>query len=137
MRTGFDLLTENLPGEFDLVWLHPPYWNIVRYSRDAADLSNCESFTQFIKRLRACLRRCYAALAPGGRLAALVGDVRRHDVYLPLVQYVLSMGGEIGELRSIIIKVQHNCQSDRKAYARMEDLPIKHEYCVVFKKPTG
>jgi len=39
-----------------------------------------------------------------------------------------------GELRSIIIKVQHNCTSDRKAYGKMEDVPIKHEYCVVFKK---
>jgi|GEM_PF-4448948 len=33
-----------------------------------------------------------------------------------------------------IIKVQHNCTSDRKRYGRMEDVPIRHEYCVVFKK---
>ena len=39
-----------------------------------------------------------------------------------------------GEIRSIIIKVQHNCTSDRKSYGKPEDPPIKHEYCVVFKK---
>ena len=40
-----------------------------------------------------------------------------------------------GEIRSIIIKVQHNCTSDRKRYGKLEDPPIKHEYCVVFRKP--
>ena len=39
-----------------------------------------------------------------------------------------------GEIRSIIIKVQHHCTSDRKTYGRMEDVPIRHEYCIVFKK---
>jgi hypothetical protein len=39
-----------------------------------------------------------------------------------------------GEVRSVIIKVQHNCTSDRKRYGRMEDVPIRHEYCIVFKK---
>lgn len=39
-----------------------------------------------------------------------------------------------GEIRSIIIKVQHNCTSDHKRYGKLEDVPIKHEYCVIFKK---
>ena len=39
-----------------------------------------------------------------------------------------------GEIRSIIIKVQHNCTSDRKAYGKLEDFPIKNEYCIIFKK---
>ena len=135
LKAGFNLLADELPGKFDFVWLHPPYWNIIRYSRSPADLSTCDSFAQFIKRLRLCLRRCYSALRPGGRLAVLVGDVRRDGIYIPLVQYLLNMQGELGDLRSIIVKIQHNCQSDRKAYAPMEDVPIKHEYCVVFKKP--
>ena len=39
-----------------------------------------------------------------------------------------------GEIRSVIIKVQHNCTSDRRQYGKLEDPPIKHEYCVVFRK---
>ena len=42
----------------------------------------------------------------------------------------------MGEIRSIIIKVQHHCTSDHKRYGKMEDVPIKHEYCVIFKKPV-
>jgi len=42
-----------------------------------------------------------------------------------------------GEIRSVIVKVQHNCTSDRKQYGKLEDPPIRHEYCVVFKKPAN
>jgi hypothetical protein len=39
-----------------------------------------------------------------------------------------------GEVRSVNIKVQPNCTSDRKMCGKLEDSPIKHEYCVVFRK---
>ena len=80
-----------------------------------------------------CLKRCYEALEVGGRLAVLIGDVRRGGKYTPIVKDVLNL--PYGEIRSIIIKVQHNCTSDRRRYGKLEDVPIKHEYCVIFKKP--
>jgi hypothetical protein len=80
-----------------------------------------------------CLRRCYEALEVGGRLAVLIGDARKGGRYTPIVKDVLNF--PYGEIRSVIIKVQHNCMSDRKRYGRMEDVPIRHEYCIVFKKP--
>ena len=79
-----------------------------------------------------CLRRCYDALEVGGRLAVLIGDVRRRGQYTSIVKDVLNF--PYGEVRSVIVKVQHNCTSDRKRYGKMEDVPIRHEYCVVFKK---
>jgi len=31
---GWDILTGDMPQKkFDLVWYHPPYWDIIRYSR--------------------------------------------------------------------------------------------------------
>lgn len=135
LREGFDLTRQELPGRFDFLWLHPPYWNIVRYSDQANDLSACGSYEQFRELLMLCLTRCYDALEPGGRLAVLIGDVRRNGQYTALIRDVLNFPH--GELRSIIIKVQHNCTSDRKAYGKLEDVPIKHEYCVVFKKTVS
>lgn len=135
LRTGFNLATRNIPGEFDFVWLHPPYWNIIRYSDHPDDLSNCEHYGAFFTKLADCLRRCYSALLPGGRLAVLVGDVRRKGVYIPICREVMYLAGELGELRSVIIKAQHNCRSDATRYSRMEDVPIKHEYCIIFKRP--
>ena len=135
LREGFDLTNQDLPGKFDFVWIHPPYWNIIRYSNsNPNDLSNCESYETFQKLLMVCLARCYEALEVGGRLAVLIGDVRRGGKYTPIVKDVLNF--PVGEIRSVIIKVQHNCTSDRKKYGKMEDVPIKHEYCVIFKKPV-
>ena len=134
LREGFDLTREPLPGAFDLVWLHPPYWNIIRYSDRANDISNCASYEQFRDRLMTCLKRCYDALKPGGRLAVLIADVRRQGTYTALIRDVLNFPR--GEVRSVIIKVQHNCTSDRKSYGKLEDPPIKHKYCVVFKKTS-
>lgn len=98
------------------------------------DLSNCESYEQFRKLLMLCLKRCYDVLEVGGRLAVLIGDVRRKGKYTPIVKDVLNF--PLGEIRSIIIKVQHNCTSERKRYGKLEDVPIKHEYCIIFKKPV-
>jgi hypothetical protein len=135
LRQGFDLTKQDLPGKFDFVWIHPPYWNIIHYSNNNPnDLSNCESYETFRSLLMVCLKRCYEALEFGGRLAVLIGDVRRNGKYTPIVKDVLNL--PFGEIRSVIIKVQHNCTSDRKRYGKMEDVPIKHEYCIVFKKPV-
>ena len=79
-----------------------------------------------------CLKRCYDALVDGGRLAVLIGDVRRKGKYTAIIKDVLNF--PYGEIRSVIIKVQHNCTSDRKRYGKLEDVPIKHEYCIVFRK---
>ena len=136
LRKGFNLWTNDLPGTFDLVWLHPPYFNIISYSDKGEDLSNIDDYGHFRQALLVCLQRCYASLAPGGRLAVLVGDVRRKGKYIPIVRDVLNWEGELGQLRAVIIKAQHNCRSDGVNYARMEDPRIQHEYCVLFKKPV-
>lgn len=133
LQSGFDLTRQNLPGKFDFCWIHPPYWNIIQYSNRPSDLSNCESYEQFSELLMLCLKRCYEALEVGGRLAVLIGDVRRKGKYTPIIKDILAFPH--GEIRSIIIKVQHNCTSDRKRYGKLEDVPIRHEYCIIFKKP--
>jgi len=135
LKDGFNLHVRDLPGEHDFVWVHPPYWDIIRYSDDPADLSTVEDYGHFTERLRICLERCYRALVPGGRLAVLVGDVRKCGRYTPIVRDVMNWEGKLGDIASVIIKQQHACRSDAKSYARMAEPRIQHEYCVVFRKP--
>lgn len=134
LRSGFDLATDAMPGPFDLVWVHPPYWDIIRYSEDPKDLSTCTDFVEFVRRMERCLRKCYESLAVGGRLAILIGDVRKGGVYYSLLREVLNMMPHLGQLRSVIVKVQHACRSDAVRYPKLEDPRILHEYCVVFKR---
>lgn len=138
LRTGFDLERDRLPGPFDLIWLHPPYWDIVRYSQgDPRDLSQTAEWPEFCQRLSVCLLRSAGALSPGGHLAVLVGDIRKRGRYYSMAAEILSHRGAFGELRSILIKVQHHCTSDRKTYAPLKDPPIRHEYCLLFQRPAS
>ena len=134
---GFNAAMRSLPGPFDLVWVHPPYWNIIPYTEALSDLSRAATYSEYQKDLLAALRNCYHALHPRGRLAVLVGDIRRSGRYIPIVRDVLNWEGQLGALRSIIIKAQHNVRSDAKKYPPMEDVRIQHEYCVVFQKTSA
>jgi len=137
LRSGWDILDGALPdSQFDLVWYHPPYWDIVRYSDDPKDLSNCQSLEEFELKLNRSVERLFQALKPGGILAVLIGDKRKDGRYYPLFRSLL-FNPSIGELKAIIIKVQHNCRSDAKGYPVKNPflIPIKHEYCLVFRKP--
>ena len=133
LRSGFNLMSDRFPHQFDMVFIHPPYWNIIRYSDNPEDLSTCESYEDFLHRLQVCLARCADALVTGGRLAVLIGDVRRRGSYYPIVRDIMNMESRLGALRSVIVKLQHNCTSDGRTY-RFEDAPIRHEYCLVFKR---
>lgn len=51
------------------------------FARALAKNCFCEFYHQFRQLLMVCLKRCYDALMPGGRLAVLIGDVRRRGRY--------------------------------------------------------
>jgi hypothetical protein len=52
LRQGWDILTSPLPAkQFDMAWYHPPYWDIIRYSGDRRDLSNCPTLEDYEAKL--------------------------------------------------------------------------------------
>ena len=97
---------------------------------DATYRGNCDGrlFKNLVLRYRA--RKVADPMAGSGTTR----DVRRQGRYTALIKDVLNF--PYGEIRSVIIKVQHNCTSDRRQYGKLEDVPIRHEYCVVFRKTT-
>jgi len=136
LKQGWDVLSGPLPArQFDMVWYHPPYWDIVRYSESPHDLSSCRSFEEFEGKLNRSVERLFEAIKPGGILAILIGDKRRNGEYYPLLRSLLY--NKTGQLKAIIIKIQHNCTSDRRIYTNNPFLiPIRHEYCLVFRKTS-
>jgi len=136
LKTGWDLLASPLPEQkFDLVWFHPAYWDIVRYSDDPRDLSTCPTLEDFEAKLNRSCERLMEALRPGGVLAVLIGDKRKSGDYYCLMRTLL-MNPNLGRLKAVLIKLQFNCVSDRRQYSFASPflIPIKHEYCLVFQK---
>ena len=136
LNKGWDTLSSPLPEkQFDLVWYHPPYWDIIHYSDSPKDLSNCPTLEDFEFKLNQSIERLYRVVRPNGILAILIGDKRKDGNYYALFKTLL-LNKNIGKLKAIMIKVQHNCSSDRIAYSSKNPflISIRHEYCLVFQK---
>jgi hypothetical protein len=86
-------------------------------------------------KLNRSAERIFSIVKPGGILAVLIGDKRKEGKYYALFRTMLT-SSNIGELKSIIIKIQHNCRSDERNYNSKNPflVPIKHEYCLIFQK---
>jgi hypothetical protein len=71
-------------GSMHLVLLHPPYADAIRYSTDTvSDLSHLAA-GPFIAQLRRVAAESLRVLAPQGRCALLIGDLRRQGHVVPL-----------------------------------------------------
>src|SRR5262249_7342153 len=85
--TGFDATDpqsyEGL-GPFDFVWLHPPYWNMIRYSNHPRCLSSVPTVAEFVTHLRLVLQNCAGVLTGNGKIAVLMGDGKHAGEYLGL-----------------------------------------------------
>jgi hypothetical protein len=135
LKNGWDILTDKLPDkEYDFIFYHPPYHDIIKYSDDPRDLSNCKSIEEFEHKLNRSVERLVKILKPSGILSILIGDKRKMGNYHALFRTLL-MNERIGQLKAVIIKIQHNCNSNyRTYYSNPFLIPIKHEYCMIFQK---
>ena len=135
LKTGFDLLTSPIPGRFDFIFWHPPYWNMVRYSGEPADFSNAPTYQEWLERMGRGFRRLFAVLLPGGHLALQVGDLRRRGAYYFMAGDCYREFGE--PLTSVLVKEQHNMRSDAIAYSGRSFIPIVHEYVLIYQKAAS
>jgi len=63
------------PASVHLVVTSPPYWTLKRYNEHGDQLGHIVGYEQFLDSLDAVWKHCFKALAPGGRLICVVGDV--------------------------------------------------------------
>ena len=63
------------PGSVHLVVTSPPYWTLKAYPERPGQLGWTADYDSFLEQLGEVWRVCFEALAPGGRLVCVVGDV--------------------------------------------------------------
>ncbi len=101
----FDLLARYCTRSVQLVFLHPPYYDIIRFSDDPRDLSNAPSIEEFLERLVTLTRRIAAVLDHERYLVLVIGDIYRHGEWYPLGFYAMEAIKACGfRLKSIIVK---------------------------------
>lgn len=141
LHEGYNLLTQDLLsflGEpANLIWWHPPYWNMIRYSGSQWgkevnhwDLSQMD-LEQFQEATLLAMMNIHDATEQGGHYGILMGNLRKDGHYYNLSGMIERMAA--GRLVDEIIKIQHNCTSDNYQY-NGKLVRIAHEKLLVFKK---
>jgi hypothetical protein len=142
LRTGKDATVTNAfwnEGLFDFIWLHPPYWKMVRWSDDQRCLANAPTLPEFLKRLRLIIRNCVEVLRPTGVLAILMGDLREQGRYCALPFRTLNVAAAEGlELAAPeIIRFSHGTTSSRQKEYSSSFIPRLHDVCLVLRQRNG
>ncbi len=103
-----------------LIATHPPYVNIIPYSRRKeieGDLSAVHSIDEYIEGMRKIAEECYRVLKPGRFCTILVGDIRRHRHHVPVAFRTMQVFLESGFiLREDIIKHQWKTKTTREKW---------------------
>lgn len=128
-------------NQFDLIIIHPPYLNIVKYSNgeNKADLSSISSLPKFCDEIEKVAKELYRVLKPNHYCSVLIGDTRKAQHYVPLSYYVFERFLKVGfALKEEIIKAQHNCVFSKRWELKAKEYKfylIMHEHLFVFRKP--
>lgn len=123
-------------GEFDFVWLHPPYWRQKIYSHDMRDMSQQPTLAAFLDKYDALIKNCMGALTPGGKLAILMGDYSDREAgFVPLVFYtkLLAFRAGMRQCETDIIRFSHGASSSKKVYTS-KFIPGLHDVCMIFER---
>jgi len=144
LRDGFDFTADSilnaLPNPADIVTTHPPYNSLLAYSSSQwgtkihpADTSHCKSPDEFLAKSQVMLFNQRHATKNGGVYATLIGDQRsKGEFYSYQADFIKMMPKH--ELKSVTIKLQHNCMSDSRSYSNMKHPAILHEYLLIWEK---
>lgn len=127
-----------------LLMLHPPYHDIIRFTDQPEDLCNAPSVEQFIERFMA-IARVYRELLERRRFAVLViGDKYERGQLVPLGFRCMQAMNDAGfRTRSIVVK---NIEGNEVGKGRDNNLwryralrggfyLFKHEYVMIFQNP--
>lgn len=145
LHSGFDLLNHEIPERPGYIFWHPPYHDIITYSDSMysaaevqsrygydpkkTDLSRIPDWEGFVKAMNYCMMKQFCALEKGGRMAVLVGDIKKRGKLYSMIFELTKPG----TLENVIIKAQHNCFSDGTRYSGAF-IPIVHEYLLLIRK---
>jgi hypothetical protein len=138
LKNGFDAMRPESftgMGRFDFIWLHPPYFQMIRYNdTDGRCLSNAPNIEAWEHMLRSVLSNCREVLSAGGKLALLMGDGKHGGRYLGLPFRAMAAACAEGFWLAApeIIRFGHGSTSSKQVY-RTAFIPRLHDVCLVLE----
>lgn len=134
-------LNEIKDESIDLIATHPPYANIIPYSKKKVkgDLSKVHSIDEYVTEIQKVALESYRVLKPDKYCSILVGDTRRQKHYVPIAYRVMNAFLSAGFiLKEDVIKRQWRCKATPfwlKKSMEYNFLLLMHEHLFIFRKP--
>ena len=121
---------------------HPPYWDIIKFSDNEKDLSNCGTIDDFNQSFGEVIDNTSQYLEKNRYCACVIGDKYANSEIVPLGFHCMNLFLQRGfKLKAILVKnfEETKGKSNQKAIWRYRALTsdfylFKHEYIFVFKK---
>jgi len=129
-------------SQVQLLVMHPPYHDIIRFSDEPRDLSNAPTLKDFLESFKKVVRGTYDLLEKNHFLVVVIGDKYSNREWVPLGFYTMEAVKSAGyTLKSVVVK---NMEGNR-AKRNLENLwrqrafkgkyyIFKHEYVLFFEK---
>lgn len=125
-------------NSIDFICTHPPYADIINYSKDIEEDLSLLKVQDFLNEMKKVASESFRVLKNDRFCAILMGDTRQKGRIVPIGFEVMKLFETTGfKLKEIIIKKQHNCKSTgywKANSAKYNFLLIAHEYLFVFQK---
>ncbi len=144
VQEALDILgKESGKDKAQLLILHPPYDDIIKFSDKKEDLSNCASTEDFYELFGKVAKNGYDLLEKGRYAALIIGDKYANSQHIPLGFGCMAKMNELGFItKAIIIK---DMQGNERAKGKTANLwryralaggfyIFKHEYVMLFQK---
>jgi DNA modification methylase len=136
------ILGEN---KVQLTILHPPYFDIIKFSDKREDLSNATTIQEFLSMFARVIENCKSVMVKDSYLIIVIGDKYANSEWIPLGFYCMQEVQKQGMLlKSIIVKNMegNRAKQNQEAIWRYRALNsdyyiFKHEYIYVFKNVTN
>jgi 16S rRNA G966 N2-methylase RsmD len=136
------ILAKHKINQVQLLIMHPPYHDIIKFSKDEKDLSIAKNTEEFLKMFGEVVDNATPYLEKGRYFALVIGDKYSKGEWIPLGFYCMQEVLKRGYLlKSIIVKNFEETKGKRnqKELWRYRSLVggfyiFKHEYVMIFKK---
>ena len=129
-------------NKYQFLILHPPYWDIIKFSESEHDLSNAKSLDDFLEALGKVIDNTSQYLEKNRYCALVMGDKYANSQIVPLGFYCMNLFLERGFLQKAILvknfdrtRGKMNQQAIWRYRALASDFYVfDHEYIFIFKK---
>lgn len=124
------------------VLMHPPYWDIIKFSDDPRDLSNAIDLQSFLGKMGIIADKVNRILDSDRYCALVIGDIYTKGEWIPLAFYTMQEFLKRGfSLKSVIVKnfEETKGKKNQQELWRYRALVggfyiFKHEYIFLFRK---